>query len=183
MEAYAVDPKVRAVIAGLDERFTYSKAALATLYLQAQPAEPTLAKDDLSNPDASSPSTTSRSPYPVLFIGTNCDVTYPVSNRLLPGAGSCIGMISKATSRDPIDCGKPNPLMIDLAVQRFGLDPKRTLMIGDRLDTDIAFGMRAGIKTLMVLTGVNVEADIHADGNDIIPDFILPSVAQILHKD
>ncbi|MEL6307791.1 MAG: HAD-IIA family hydrolase [Chloroflexota bacterium] len=143
------DNNVDAVVCGLDFNFTYEKARHATLLIR--------------NEDAS-------------FIGTNPDLTFPSPEGLVPGAGSIIGMIEIATDVTPTIIGKPKRAMFDVAMQRLGTDPQHTLMIGDRLNTDIEGGQNAGLQTALVLSGVNSRDDI----NDIVPDFIYDNLEALL---
>ena len=78
------------------------------------------------------------------FIGTNGDRTYPTERGQMPGAGSLLALLSTATDVDPIVIGKPNPPLYELAMQRLGVKPQETLMIGDRYDTDISGALGSG---------------------------------------
>lgn len=98
------------------------------------------------------------------FLATNGDVTYPTPQGLLPGAGAIVAAISAASGSEPYVAGKPNPIMIDLALERMGVSGREALMIGDRLETDIEAGVRAGIDTMLVLSGVSSEKDIEEMG-------------------
>jgi len=77
----------------------------------------------------------------VPFYGTNPDATFPTPNGLLPGAGTVIAAIEVASGVKPILCGKPYPAMMQIALERLGTLPEETLIIGDRLDTDILWGV------------------------------------------
>ena len=70
--------------------------------------------------------------------------------------------------------------MMEMALKRFSMDRSRTLMVGDRLDTDIWFGQNTNVDTLMVLTGVNTLDDVHHPSNTIKPTFIAPAVAALV---
>ncbi|MBI4927161.1 MAG: HAD-IA family hydrolase, partial [Anaerolineae bacterium] len=96
------------------------------------------------------------------FVGTNPDLTFPSPEGLTPGAGSVLAFIEAGSSQAPLITGKPEPLMFDLAMERMGLVPDQVLVIGDRLDTDILGGQRAGCKTAAVLTGVSTLAEIQS---------------------
>lgn len=117
------------------------------------------------------------------FIATNRDATFPVENGIVPGAGSIIAAIATASGAQPLTIGKPEPLMLQLCVEKFGLDPRRTVMVGDRLDTDIACAHRAGIPALLVTTGVTSRAGGEAATGEEKPDAIfddLPAMCQAL---
>ena len=88
------------------------------------------------------------------FIGTNPDRTFPSPAGLVPGAGSLLAMLEAATDTTPFVIGKPHAAMFEVALARLGLDAAHTLMIGDRLDTDIQGAQALGLRTALVLTGV-----------------------------
>lgn len=93
------------------------------------------------------------------FLATNRDTTYPVEGgNLVPGAGSLVAALAACSDREPEVVGKPEPTLVQMALARFGVRPDEALMIGDRLDTDIEAGIRAGVPTHLVLTGVTEEA-------------------------
>lgn len=103
------------------------------------------------------------------FIGTNGDRTFPIPEGLAPGNGSLLAAIQAATDVEPIVIGKPETAMFEVALRRLGTQPEQTLMVGDRLETDILGAERAGLQTVLVLTGITTaeqaETDaIQADG-------------------
>lgn len=87
------------------------------------------------------------------FIATNPDVTSPSPDGPLPATGAAAAMITKATGAEPYFVGKPNPMMFRGAMDRIGASARSTVMIGDRMDTDIVAGIEAGLDTILVLTG------------------------------
>ena len=87
------------------------------------------------------------------FIATNPDVTSPSPDGPLPATGSVAGMIAKATGAQPYYVGKPNPMMFRSAMNRIDARSESTVMIGDRMDTDVVAGIEAGLETILVLTG------------------------------
>jgi len=98
------------------------------------------------------------------FIATNTDPTLPYENgKVLPGAGSIISAIRECSGVEPFVVGKPQPFSTMLALDLMGIGPDEVLMVGDRVDTDIAAGRAAGCNVSMVLTG-----DVEAPEN---PDF------------
>ncbi|NJE77297.1 HAD-IIA family hydrolase [Thermococcus sp. ES12] len=111
------------------------------------------------------------------FIGTNPDTTYPAEEGLYPGAGSIIAALKASTDVEPLVVGKPNGPAYEIARERLG-NVDEVWMIGDRLDTDILFARRFGMKAIMVLTGVSGLSDIEKTG--IKPDLVLPSVRELL---
>jgi phosphoglycolate/pyridoxal phosphate phosphatase family enzyme len=88
------------------------------------------------------------------FIATNRDATFPVDGGVVPGAGSIVAAIETASGVTPVTVGKPQPLMMTLLMQKFGLNAETTAMIGDRPDTDIVAARRARITAIFVATGV-----------------------------
>jgi NagD protein len=89
------------------------------------------------------------------FIATNPDATGPSLRGPLPATGSVAALIERATGRAPYFVGKPNPLMMRSALNSLGAHSESTLMIGDRMDTDIRSGLEAGLHTILVLTGIS----------------------------
>src|SRR5690606_31968875 len=92
------------------------------------------------------------------------------------GAGSVIGMIQLATDIDPVIIGKPDRAMFEVALQRLGTSAAHTLMIGDRLNTDIEGAYKYGLQTALVLTGVNQREDI----TNVQPDYIFDDLPQLM---
>jgi len=87
------------------------------------------------------------------FIATNPDVTGPSAEGPLPATGSVAAMITAATGIHPYYVGKPNPLMMRTALNRIGGHSETSVMIGDRMDTDVKSGLEAGMRSILVLTG------------------------------
>ena len=84
-----------------------------------------------------------------------------------------------SSGRDPIVVGKPHQPMIDTIFVRFAFDKSRTLMVGDRLDTDIAFGQRGGIDTLLVLTGISTLEHVHASDAAAVPTYVVNGLCDL----
>jgi len=129
------------VVVGLDMGMTYAKMRTACLAIRAG----------------------------ARFVGTNPDTSLPTEAGIVPGAGSLLALLQAATDVAPFVIGKPAPTMLHAAVDMLGVDAKRTLMIGDRLDTDIAGAHAAGLASALVLTGVATpeslkESEIQPDG-------------------
>jgi NagD protein len=87
------------------------------------------------------------------FIATNPDVTGPTPEGPLPATGSVAALITKATGVEPYFVGKPNPMMFRSAMNRIHAHSESTMMVGDRMDTDVIAGIEAGLDTILVLTG------------------------------
>jgi 4-nitrophenyl phosphatase len=113
-----------------------------------------------------------------VFIGTNPDKTYPLEHDIIPGAGAIIAAVQAATDVQPIVVGKPEPIALELALKRLGARPEETAILGDRLDTDMLGGYRAGLITLMVLTGIHTAQDV-AD-SDLKPDLVFDNLPDLL---
>jgi glycerol 3-phosphatase-2 len=104
------------------------------------------------------------------WIATNLDMTFPTPRGLAPGNGALVGAVAAAVGRRPdAVAGKPEPALLLEAIRRTGA--LRPLMIGDRLDTDIAAGGRLGIETLLVMTGVCDDQELLEAQGDEIPTF------------
>jgi len=121
------DEEVDAVVVGLCRQFTYEWMREAMLRIRAG----------------------------AKFVATNPDTTYPVEGGgLIPGAGSIVAAVRAASGVEPVIIGKPDPFLTQTALDDAGLTAEETLVVGDRMDTDIESGRRAGCDTFLVLTGV-----------------------------
>jgi len=154
IENFIPDPDVGAVVCGLDTSINYTKYCKAYQYLR--------------NNDC-------------LFIATNEDSTYPAGGGILPGGGSIMAPLVLALKRKPVATGKPNATMLDCIRAKHNFDPKRSIMVGDRLETDIEFGKKGGLSTLLVLTGITAKEDLQSDAvpQDQIPDFVTSSLGDL----
>ncbi len=113
-----------------------------------------------------------------IFVGTDPDVTIPASERLVPGSGAILNAIAGVAGRDPDHVlGKPAPEAGATALDRLGVPAEECLVVGDRLDTDIALGEEIGATTVLVHSGVTTPDDLEASG--VRPDFVLDSFAEI----
>ena len=112
----AGEPAASVVVVGLDKEFNYAKLSAANAAIRAG----------------------------ATFIATNGDATLPTENGLAPGCGSILAAISTSTGVLPTVIGKPEPIMLEMALHRMGVKADETVMVGDRLDTDILAGRRAG---------------------------------------
>jgi 4-nitrophenyl phosphatase len=139
------------VIAGLDRAFTYEKLAAATYAIM----------------------------HGARFVATNADALLPVEGgQVVPGAGTMIAAIKTATAVEPVVVGKPEPGLFEHGLQRLGgLAAEQAAMIGDRLDTDVDGGRRAGLRTILVLSGVTTPGE--AAAADPPPDATLPNLASV----
>jgi NagD protein len=110
------------------------------------------------------------------FIATNPDVTGPSEEGPLPATGSVAALITAATGRKPYFVGKPNPMMLRSALNRIEAHSENTIMVGDRMDTDIVAGIEAGLDTILVLSGSTRLSDV--DRFPYRPARILESIAE-----
>jgi 4-nitrophenyl phosphatase len=97
----------------------------------------------------------------------------------VPGAGSLLAFLETATGVTPTVIGKPETAMIEQALARLGAQPAHAAMLGDRLETDILAGQRAGLLTLLVLSGVTTRE--HLSGSEIQPDLVFEDVGHLAH--
>lgn len=137
------------VVSGLDRKLTWDKLATATLNIRAGAA----------------------------FYATNADTTLPTELGEVMGNGGVLAALTAATGQTPTVIGKPEPILYQQALEILGTEQHNTIAIGDRLNTDILGAVNAGMRSLMVLTGVSSEADL-AD-IDYAPDWILPDIQAI----
>ena len=137
-------PQAEVVAMGMDREITYQKACEATLLVRRG----------------------------IPFYATNPDKTFPTPRGEIPGAGAWYSIVTTATDVQPIVAGKPFPFLMELSLERLGTSTQETLVIGDRLETDIAGGQAVGCPTALVLSGVSTkeEADLWQPKIDIIVD-------------
>ena len=114
------------------------------------------------------------------WLATNPDWVCPTWYGYVPDCGSVCRMLTQATGRSPEFIGKPEPRMALAAMQKTGFRPEETLMVGDRIYTDIACGVNAGIDTVLVLSGETTAADAAASA--IRPTWMLQDVKELLQK-
>ena len=111
------------------------------------------------------------------FIGTNPDRTWPSERGLLPGTGATLAYLEAATGVAPLIIGKPERTMFDTAAAAMGADPAHTAMLGDRLETDILGGRNAGLRTILVLSGVSDESALAA--SPVEPNWVFRSIQEL----
>jgi len=134
------DEDVELVVASMDRQVTYEKLKRATLLIRGG----------------------------ARFIATNLDPTNPSEEGLIPGTGTMIVALETASGTKAIPIGKPEPIMYQLAMDQMGAHPETTAAIGDRADTDILGGKRAGLTTLCVLSGSSDRSEAEAFEADMI---------------
>ena len=111
------------------------------------------------------------------FIATNPDVMGPGEGGIVPATGAVAALISAATGIQPYYIGKPNPLMMRTALRKLNAHSEETVMIGDRMDTDIIAGVESGMRTILVLTGVTAPDQV--ERFPYRPTWIRESIAQV----
>ena len=114
------------------------------------------------------------------LIGTNPDLTGPSEGGIVPSTGSLIAPIELATNRKAYFVGKPNPLMMRHALKRLDCQREETVIIGDRMDTDILSGIEAEIEPVLVLSGVTAQADLSQF--PYAPYYVLEGVGDIADR-
>jgi NagD protein len=114
------------------------------------------------------------------FIATNPDATGPSLEGALPATGSVAALIERATGRQPYYVGKPNPLMMRSALRSLGAHSEHTVMIGDRMDTDVHAGIEAGLQTVLVLTGISSRDS--AERYPYRPTLVINSIADLVGR-
>ncbi|WP_018656356.1 HAD-IIA family hydrolase [Actinomadura flavalba] len=112
------------------------------------------------------------------FVATNPDPIGPSAEGSMPATGAVAAMITRATGVAPYFVGKPNPLMMRTALNEVGGHSESTVMIGDRMDTDVVAGIEAGLRTLLVLSGVTAREEV--DRFPYRPSLVLPSIADAI---
>jgi len=112
------------------------------------------------------------------FIATNPDPSGPGDGGLVPACGAMAALIEKATGISPFFVGKPNPLMMRTALNYLGVHSENTVMVGDRMDTDMVAGVESGMETVLVLSGVTRKEDVQRYPYQ--PTRIVESVADIV---
>jgi NagD protein len=111
------------------------------------------------------------------FVATNPDVSGPGDGGMVPACGAIAALIAAATGVRPYYVGKPNPLMMRTALRTLGAHSEESVMVGDRMDTDIIGGTESGLQTILVLTGVTRREDV--ERFPYRPTHVVESVAQI----
>ncbi|KAI1502753.1 4-nitrophenylphosphatase-like protein [Biscogniauxia marginata] len=147
-----LDPDVGIVLAGLDFHINYLKLSMGFQYLQRG----------------------------AKFLATNLDSTLPMSHAFFPGAGSISIPLINMSGQSPTALGKPSQAMMDAIEGKFQLDRARTCMVGDRLNTDIQFGIEGKLGgTLAVLTGVSKKEQWEAEGAEVVPSYYVDKLSDL----
>lgn len=149
-----LDPDIGAVVVGWDPTFSYGKLCLASTLLLELPG--------------------------CHFVATNLDSADHMGNgRMMPGTGCIVRSIETATGRPAFNVGKGGSWLLPFLCEQYGLRPDQALIVGDRLDTDIALGRAGGLKTALPLTGVTTEAVLAAAEEVELPHYVAPNLAAL----
>ncbi|GAB4539535.1 MAG: HAD-IIA family hydrolase [Anaerolineales bacterium] len=143
-------PEAQAFVMGIDREINFQKVAEAALLVRSG----------------------------VPFFTTNTDKTFPTVRGEIPGSGAWLAVIQTATGVEPISAGKPFPYLVELALQTLNAKKDEALMVGDRLETDIAAGQAVGCPTALMLSGVASRAD--AEKWQPAPTVIAESLAELV---
>ncbi|MCK4652532.1 MAG: HAD-IIA family hydrolase [Methanosarcinales archaeon] len=112
------------------------------------------------------------------FIATNADPVLPTEDGFVPGAGAIVRALETASGESPLVIGKPNQPIMDIVIDHLGIDASQCTVVGDRLDTDILAGIRCGMRTVLVLTGVETLDSLGR--SDIEPNIVIRSIKELL---
>ena len=116
----------------------------------------------------------------MVYIATNPDWVCPTSYGYVPDCGSFCEMLKRATGRTPVFIGKPQPEMLLSAMKRFGYSKEESVMVGDRLYTDIASGFNAGVDTVFVLSGEGTLEDLK--DSPVKPTYVMQNIRELLNN-
>src|SRR5512139_4200714 len=143
------EDNVAAVVAGIDWQLTYEHLKRAALNIRAG----------------------------AKFVGTNSDRTFPSSEGIIPGAGAILAAIETGSGVKPIVMGKPEPYLYEVALKHMQAVPAQTLVLGDRLETDILGAVRLKLKSALVLSGVTTREQLTT--SDYQPDEVYADIAAV----
>jgi len=145
-----VEEDAEVVVCGIDFDITYNKLRTATLQIRRG----------------------------ARFIGTNPDTSFPSPEGLVPGTGSILKLIEVASDTTPTVIGKPERAMFESALRMLGTTPEETLMIGDRIGTDIQGAQAVGVQTALVMTGVETQDSL--EQSDVQPDYVFAGLPELI---
>ena len=140
------------VVIGIDRQFTYDKLRFAHAAITRGHAQ---------------------------FIATNRDSTFPMEDGEIPGGGSLVAALATATGREPVTIGKPETHAYEAILHAAGVTAPESVMVGDRLDTDILVGRRAGARTVLVLTGVTSAVQAENAPPEQRPDLVIGDLREM----
>jgi len=114
------------------------------------------------------------------FIATNTDVTYPLEGKTIPASGAIVKALEVSTKRKPVVLGKPETFGINILLAHTGFSVSQVVLIGDRLETDIALGNKMGIRTVLVLSGITSPEEVKNTPPSLRPTFVISSLPELL---
>ncbi|KDN38086.1 2-phosphoglycolate phosphatase [Tilletiaria anomala UBC 951] len=158
----SLDHSVGAVLCGFDMHINYLKLAKAFKYITRDGADGPVRANETGGG--------------CHFLLTNDDSTFPARGGPWPGSGALSAPLLFASGRAPIIIGKPNKPMLDCIEAVTHFDKSRAIFVGDRLNTDIQFGINGGIDTMLVLTGISKRSEIDASDAKTIPTYCVDSL-------
>jgi len=144
--------KVRYVVVGMDRKFNFRKLSLAYQAI-LKGAE---------------------------FIATNIDVTYPLEKKTIPASGAIVKALEVSTKKIPITLGKPQTFGMETVLRSTGFSPSQVILVGDRLETDIALGNKMGITTVLVLSGISSSQEVEKAPPSLRPRYVISSLPELL---
>ena len=115
------------------------------------------------------------------LIATNPDRTCPTEDGEIPDCAGMTAAVEAVTGRTvEVVVGKPSPIILQVALERLGIEARECVIVGDRLETDILMGKRLGLATVLVLTGITPAGDARIA--DAAPDLVVPSIRDLVHS-
>ncbi|PRW56967.1 phosphoglycolate phosphatase [Chlorella sorokiniana] len=153
-----LDPSIGAVVIGWDPAFSYTKVCYASACLREIPG--------------------------CHFVATNLDSADAMGNgRFMPGTGCSVHAVETAVERRAVNVGKGGDWLLPFLCDKYGLRPEEALIVGDRLDTDVALGRAGGLLTVLPMTGVTTEAKLAAAELGELPHYVVPNLAALAGLD
>ena len=172
-------PKAKVYCQGTKSLVNELKAASINVTEEVEPVDVVLVGFDMELTTAKLRKTCEiLSTQDVIYIATNPDWVCPASFGFIPDCGSICQMIKNATKKWPLFIGKPEPTMVNIVMEKFGVKDEETVVVGDRLYTDIATGLNAGVTAVCVLTGEATVEEI--ENGNIKPTLTFESVKEVL---
>lgn len=144
--------KVEYVVVGMDRKFNFCKLSLAYQAIKNG----------------------------AKFIATNTDLTYPLERTTIPGAGAIVKALEVSTRKKPLVLGKPETFGLEIILKKTGCSPSKMVLVGDRLETDIAAGNKLGIQTVLVLSGISSFEEAKKASPLLTPRYVIPSLPDLL---
>lgn len=116
------------------------------------------------------------------FVATNTDRTLPASDGFDPGAGAIVAAIREATGKEPFVVGKPSKIIMEIGLERLGAKAGETLVVGDRVETDVMAGKAVGAATALVLSGATRREDLERLDPGLRPDYVAENLLKLYER-